>query len=426
MSTAAPHGTVERAAARSRRRGLRPLSICLVWQADYPWDVRAEKIAAALTGAGHHVNLLARNRSGRPELEQLQEATVRRLRPWGWAPRWLDDAATFPAFFNPRWQQHILRVARRTGAEVILCRDLPLAIPSILAARRLRIPVLLDMAENYPAMLESRRATGRRRIWDWLLRNPALARLIEQWVLPRVDGILVVVEESGQRLIASGVPAERIALVSNTPPLSRLEAPPATHPEHGPLKIVYLGRVEEQRGIGTLLEATALLRGDGLLPEVTIYGGGQDFPLFRQRAVALGLEPPSVVFRGQVPNEVALAELADAHVGVIPHWPDAQMDTTVPNKLFDYMAAGLAVVASDAAPLRRIVSTAGCGTVYPGRDAAALARTLRRLNDGAARRAAAGRGRDAIRAVYHWELDVERMLALLARAREPAPSGGVG
>jgi len=275
------------------------LSICKVWQVEYPWDVRAEKIALALTSAGHHVNLVARNRTSLPEIERLPEATVHRLTSW-----------------------HILRVSRRTGADVILCRDLPLAVTSIAVARRLGIPVVLDMAENYPAMLRSRRSTGRVKPWDIVMRNPGLAHLIERWVVERVDAILVVVEESRDRLTALGVPGDRITLIYNTPPLTRLDAPPATHDHHGtaPLKAVYLGRVEEQRGIGTLLDAVTQLRAGGFPVALTIYGDGKDFAAYSARAQGLGLDPSIVAFRGQVPNDVALGELAHADVGIIPHW----------------------------------------------------------------------------------------------------------
>ncbi|HYK83086.1 MAG TPA: glycosyltransferase [Gemmatimonadales bacterium] len=390
------------------------LSICKVWQLEYPWDVRAEKIARALTDAGHRVHLLARNWTRLPEREALPEATVHRMAPWSWAPPWLDRASMFPAWLNPRWVRLITRVARRTGSEVILCRDLPLAVASVLAARRLRIPVILDMAENYPAMFASRHATGRAKSWGALVRSPRVARLVERWVLPRVDGVLVVVEESRARLVALGVPADRIAIVSNTPPLARLDASAASHTPGGVLKLVYLGKVEEERGIGTLLEATGLLRAEGCAVALTVYGHGRDLAFFQARARALGLEPPAVVFRGRVPNPLALAELADMHVGVIPHWTDEQINTTVPNKLFDYMAAGLPVVTADAVPLKRIVESCGCGVVYRARDAADLARALRALRDAPARQLAASRGRAAVRGHYHWERDVDRMLALVA------------
>src|SRR5712671_914888 len=146
----------------------RPLTVCKVWDSEYPWDVRVEKIARALTDAGHAVHLVARNRRGAAVIERSPEATIHRLTPWRWAGARLNAASMFPAFFNPRWVRAITRTAREVRADVILCRDLPLAIPAIRAGRRLGIPVVLDMAENYPAMMRSRWDAGQRRPWDVL------------------------------------------------------------------------------------------------------------------------------------------------------------------------------------------------------------------------------------------------------------------
>ena len=79
------------------------MRICYVWDDDYPWDVRVEKIATALTSAGHVVHLAARNRKRLPPVALLPEASVHRLPLWRWMPPSLDRAAMFPAFVNPRW-----------------------------------------------------------------------------------------------------------------------------------------------------------------------------------------------------------------------------------------------------------------------------------------------------------------------------------
>ena len=92
------------------------------------------------------------------------------------------------------------------------------------------------------------------------------------------------------------------------------------------------------------------------------------------------------MFRGWVPNAVALEALAKARVGVVPHWKNESWDTTIPNKLFDYMAAGLAVVTSDATPAARVVSSTGCGLVFRDRNPGSLADALRRLQDSASTR----------------------------------------
>lgn len=389
------------------------LTICKVWDDDYPWDVRVEKIAGALTTEGHQVHLAARNRLRIAATESFPEATVHRLRPWRWLPASLDRAAMFPAFVNPRWYRHIVRVARQAKADVVLCRDLPLAPTSIVAARALGIPVLLDMAENYPAMLQSRISTGRRGPLDAMVRNPALARAVERWTLRHIDGVLVVVDESAERIIAAGVPRSRTAVVSNTPPLSRLSGPVAQQARVAQTTVVYLGIIEAQRGIATLLDAMEILRRERQPMRLVLYGDGVDGALFRRSAEAQGLTPHYVEFRGRLPNPVALKELATAQIGVVPHWKDESWDTTVPNKLFDYMAAGLAVVTSDVTPCARIVRETGAGLVYRDRDAVGLATSLRKLQDPDIRSAAAARGRAAIAETYHWERDVERMLRLL-------------
>ncbi len=401
----------------------RPLTICHVWDAEYPWDVRIEKISRALTDAGHAVHLVARNRRGDSLLEGRSEATVHRLAPWRWAPSWLNAASMFPAFFNPRWIRAITRTARRERADVILCRDLPLAIPAILAGRRVGIPVVLDLAENYPAMLRSRWAAGRMRRVDAVVRNPTLARWVERWVLPRVDGVLVVVEEAGARLIEGGLAPERVTVVSNTPPIDRLEfSRRAARSANAPLHVVYLGLMEESRGVGILLDAAALLVKRTVPFRLTLYGGGKELADFRAHARALGLSETQVDFRGHVPNGEALAALPAADVGVIPHYADESWHTTVPNKLFDYMAAGLAIVTSDARPAARIIRETGAGLVYRHPDAAGLACAIASLADPEVRHACARQGQAAVRETYHWERDVERLLDVLQQTVEKAGS----
>ena len=98
------------------------MRICKVWDSEYPWDVRAEKVALALTSAGHEVHMVARNRSNRPLREELPECTVHRLAPLGVAEGStlggkISDASMFPAFFNPRWLRRITQVAAETKSE---------------------------------------------------------------------------------------------------------------------------------------------------------------------------------------------------------------------------------------------------------------------------------------------------------------------
>ena len=392
-------------------RTARPLRVVYVWDADYPWDVRTEKICATLTSAGHEVHIVARNRARRARTEALPEGVVHRMAPWRAAGAGLDAALGFPAFFSPRWRGLIEETLRVVRPHVVIGRDLPLAPAVIRAARRHGAPVLLDMAENYPAMMRMIFDARRQRVSDYVVRNPAAVAAVERWCLPRLDGVLVVVEEMAARLEALGVPSGRIAVVSNTPPATRADDPPPPPRASGaPLSLVYLGLLEVPRGIMEMVEAAAVLRTRGIAACMTIIGAGRDAPLFRARAAALGLDADRLRFLGYVPRDRALELVRGADIGLLPHHANEMWNTTIPNKLFDYMAAGLPVITSSARPSARIVQDTGAGLVYPSGDAAALADAIARLAPAEERVRIGSRGRNAVRARYHWEHDAEVLL----------------
>jgi glycosyltransferase involved in cell wall biosynthesis len=401
-------------------------TILYIWDSDYPWDIRTEKICRALVGLGYAVHIAARNRARNLEREVLPEGEVHRLGPLNALPPAFNTLTSFPAFFNPRWVRLIRRIIREQRPDIIMVRDLPLCPLAIRAAWGAGVPVVLDMAENYPAMIRAIWDAKRQRPWDVAVRNPRIVEWVERWCLPRLDAVLVVVEESGDRLVRLGVSADRIALVSNTPPRARALGdgrPYRPLDRRQPLEVVYLGLMEIPRGVKELLEAAAMLAQDAPI-RLTLIGDGRDLDLLKNHAEKLGLSRDVVRFLGRVPNPEALRLVASADVGVVPHHADEAWNTTIPNKLFDYMAAGLPVVSSNAVPCRRILETSGAGLVYASGDARDLARALTALRDAEARRKYGSAGRAAIAERWHWERSVAALEECLGRlARTAAPDG---
>ena len=391
------------------------MRICKIWDADYPWDVRVAKVASSLTSQGHEVPLVARNSAARVATETLPEATVHRLRAWPVGRR-LSAATMFPAFFNPRWIGAITATALQTKAEVLLVRDLPLAPTAVSVAKLLGIPCVLDMAENYPAMMQSLYDNQLQKPFDSAVRNPRAVAAIERWVLRRVTKVAVVVEESEARLCDLGVAQSKIAVVGNTPPLARVASSKPKMHRNGTLHLNYLGLLEGPRGLGVVLSAVALGRARGQQLFLSVIGGGREAPEFRRLAESLGLDDDIVKFHGFVPNADALRLIAEADVGLVPHHATDSWNTTIPNKLFDYMAAGLAVITSDAVPAARVVRETGAGVVYPHQDPEALATVFGELASAHVRAEYGRRGREAVHDRYHWELDAARLESLLLDA----------
>src|SRR5919106_6325602 len=146
------------------------MKIGLVFDGYYPWDVRVWKFATCLSDHGHEVHLVCRNLGRRAQEETVDGIQIHRLRPLASAR--LNALASFPAFVNPAWIARIARVVSTFGLEALIVRDLPLALAGVAVGRRHAIPVLLDMAENYPAMLRDANRFERFRIQNVLVRNP--------------------------------------------------------------------------------------------------------------------------------------------------------------------------------------------------------------------------------------------------------------
>jgi glycosyltransferase involved in cell wall biosynthesis len=172
--------------------------------------------------------------------------------------------------------------------------------------------------------------------------------------------------------------------------------------------------MELPRGITCVLEAAHLLQRSGVPLAIDLIGDGRDRGLIEQRASGLALGP-LVRFHGFVPNTDALAMVSRADVGLIPHLADEAWNTTIPNKLFDYMAAGLPVITSDAKPAARIIRETGAGVVFRSGSGEELASAVRQLEDPARREQMGRAGQAAIQSRYSWEVAVEAMERSLAR-----------
>jgi glycosyltransferase involved in cell wall biosynthesis len=395
-----------------------------IWDSEYPWDVRVEKVGRALVAAGHTVHLVCRNRRLEANEERVGDFFIHRMSPWTGAAARLDGIGDFPAFVNPRWYTLARDVFRRAKVDVILCRDLPLAPLALAVGRALARPVAVDVAEHYPGLLADLYNRRDFRLVNLLVRNPLLAALVERATLPRADAVLVVVEEMAERLQRMGVDQSRITVVSNTPLTERLatmsRVKRAPRCPGAPLRLVYLGKVERSRGLGVVLKALALLGPGDPQVRLDVYGDGMGLEAERGTSHRLGLGD-RVTFHGHLPYETILAALPMFDAGIIPHHATAHWNFTIQNKMFDYMAAGLPVIVSSMPPAARIVRETEAGVVFADRDPVALAALLRHFPGPDARAAMGAAGRKAVSSRYNWDVDGARLVASLVRIAVSTP-----
>lgn len=387
-----------------------------VWYADYPWDVRVQKVIIGLRRQGWSVDVVARNKRNLAVQETVDGAVIHRLRSIRLLGRSLNGSLSFPAFVNPRWIAHIWHTARRTKPDVILVRDLPLAPAAIWVGRMLGTPVVLDMAEDYPGLLRALWETKVAKPLDLLVRNPTLASFVERWVLRRVDGVVCVIEESAARVRSLGVPEARTTVVRNTPmTIERRRGVRSNQDSEGALLIAYLGLIERHRGVHDLVRAVAECRTRNWPVRLVVVGDGVGFSEIRALATEYGVLGHGVELLGRLENQRALEVIALADVGAIPHVPCAAWNSTIPNKLFDYMALGLPVLTTDVPPVQRIVMQEACGVCYRSGDITDLVSKIEELRSDSARARMAEAGVIAVTDRYNWTKDSERLDAALKR-----------
>jgi glycosyltransferase involved in cell wall biosynthesis len=165
--------------------------------------------------------------------------------------------------------------------------------------------------------------------------------------------------------------AERPAVIRSIPDRIALEPRPAAWP----LRLLYHGHVVHHRGLEALIDSMQFWN---IPHHLTIRGDGDPgyVATLQQRAAALGAAARIGFEPAVAPDDVVPRAAVGADVGVFcPPLDTPQRQFTLPNKLFEYIGAGLAVLVSPGADLRALVEAHGVGVVAAdaGPDAVAAA-----------------------------------------------------
>ena len=126
-----------------------------------------------------------------------------------------------------------------------------------------------------------------------------------------------------------------------------------------------------------------------------------------------------VTFTGRVPFDDVPSYIAASDVCLVPHQSTGHTETTVPHKLFQYMAMSRPVVVTDVAPLRRIVRNTDAGMVVRPDDPAGFALAFVELaTDEARARELGENGRRAVEETYNWERAGEALCECYRKLRD--------
>ena len=356
--------------------------------------VHLESLVTALRAAGHDVLVVGPPAYAKAGLgkESSGIARIRRLLP-GFAAELAELAYTIPGYLR------LARAARSFRPDVLYERANLFYLAGAMLARRRRLPFLLEV--NSP-LAQERSAFGQ-------LRLRRLARWSEHRVWRRADRVLPVTEVLAELVAAAGVARDRITVVPNGIDLAAFP-PDLDGRAAGRAEIVlgFVGFVRDWHGLDAVLRSIAASR-DGPRIALQVVGEGPALLGLARLAVELGIEG-QVHFTGLAQRDRIPGLVAGFDIALQP----AAVGYASPLKVFEYMAAGRAIVAPDQPNIREVLAHERTALLFPPGDAAAMWAAVARLAGDAALRGTLGAAAraEAIRRDFTWAGNARRVVEM--------------
>lgn len=284
--------------------------------------------------------------------------------------------------------RRVLALALDVDADVYHLHD-PELLPAGLALKRRGKRVFFDAHEDLPQQILGKPYLSP------LLRKAAspLVAQAERWICGRLDGVIAATPHIRDKFLGMGV---RCIDVNNYPMLGELDSSASWSEKAS--QICYVGSINASRGIREMVRACELLETDarlaigGLFSEPTLQAEVEQLEGW-QRVDALGM----------LDRQGVKALLARSLAGLVTLHPTPAYLESLPVKMFEYMAAGVPVIASDFPLWRGIIDDAGCGLCVDPTDPRSIADAIDILvaNPGMAQEMG-DNGKRAVVERYNW------------------------
>jgi len=357
----------------------------------YTIDLRVRREAEALAAAGYRITVLADESEGLPAEETAAGVHIIRL------PK-SPSRIPFWGLIKPLRDQH---------ADIYHAHDVDSLFPVMVAARLAgarpatgrRAPVIYDSHELWSAHAADKMHAKRRALVA--IEGPLTRRSAA--LISVSDELVALIAEKyryrGQRVTIRNVPRAYDA--------GELEAAWAKRDANPATTITYVSVFQHGRGVIPLLHALEYLPDDVTVDLVGPFPQADYEALAREAAAPYG---DRVRFTGRVPAEELVPRLAASKLSAVLIEPISESyRMAAPNKLFDSLAAGTPVIASDLPTIAAVTRETGagvlCNVADPRDIARAVTEALPRLPEMRTRARAAA-------ATYNWEREQAKLIEL--------------
>ena len=355
-------------------------------------SVHVEELIAAFRALGHEVMVV-----GPGFYEQAEFGGESRLVAWLRAhlPQAIGELAEL--LYNVPAYRRLRAAARRFQPDLIYERYNLYFLAGTWLARRTGIPLFLEV--NAP-LAQERTRFGQ-------LRLGRLAAALERFTWRSATRVLAVTGVLKTMIAAAGVPRARIEVVPNGIDPDQFNGLPMRASD-GPVVLGFVGFVRDWHGLDGVIAAIADDQTASPM-RLMVVGDGPARPALERQAAALGLGD-RVQFTGLARREAIPGLVAGFDVALQP----LAVPYASPLKIFEYMAAGRAIVAPDQPNIREILRHEETALLFDPAEPTALPAAIRRLAGDSELRARLGAAARAeiTRRNYTWRGNAARVAAL--------------
>ncbi|SMQ69072.1 Glycosyltransferase involved in cell wall bisynthesis [Altererythrobacter xiamenensis] len=288
----------------------------------------------------------------------------------------------------------VYRKARTLKADAYHCHD-PELIPWALRLKEQGAPVIFDAHEDLPAQIATKHYIPR-----YARRGlAAVVAMGERWAFPKFDGLVGATSQIASQLAELN---GNVELVANYPLKDEFEPPVDRTPRHA----LFVGSISRIRGVGEVVDAMSMVK-EGR--RFRLVGPMANDGIEQRVEESPGRSRTDVV--GSVDRQAVAEEMASAVCGIVTFLEAPNHVCAQPNKLFEYMSAGIPIVASNFTLWREIVEGTGCGLCVDPSRPEEVASAIDRLFDDPIEAAKMGaRGREAVANRLNWEAQADNLL----------------
>jgi len=294
--------------------------------------------------------------------------------------------------------------ASRANADVYHFHDPELLLFGLLLRMHGK-KVIYDIHEDMPKDILSKHYLP---AWS----RPLISRLIEgieSFACTRFSALVAVTPSIADRFVPLN---RRTVVVHNFPYVEEIVSPALDVPwEQRRQSVTYVGGITVQRAIREMVSAMALLPAS--LPATLELAGIENADEADSQALRKDPGWYRVRHHGLLDQPTTFRLLHQVRAGLVLFHPEPNHVEAMPQKIFEYMGAGLPVIASDFPLWRKIIGESGCGIFVDPRSPEQIAHAIEYVLTHPIEAELMGRrGRDAVLARFNWRSEADKLVEL--------------